>query len=145
MGIGNSVPVTYTMEDSLTSFTTSLEIVNEEKGLGVWCNNDLKPSLQCWKAAAKASQVFGLIRKLIKNKIYLFFYIRCMWPGPPGILLASLEPLSGQRYRCARKGPETCHQAFTWIIRSILWRPIRKTGSLLPFLQTLKRWSDWSI
>jgi len=35
--------------------------VQEEKDLGIWCTKDLKPSLQCQRAAAKAMQVLGLL------------------------------------------------------------------------------------
>ena len=53
--------------------------MNEEKDLGVWCTSDLKPSLHCQKAAVKASQVLGLIRRSFKiNSVEMFiFYIRC--------------------------------------------------------------------
>jgi len=39
----------------------------EEKYLGVWCTKDLKPSLQCQKAAAKAMQILGLLRRSFKH------------------------------------------------------------------------------
>ena len=55
MRVGNSVPVTYSMEDSVNNISTNLEAVNQEKDLGVWCTSSLKPSVQCQKAAAKAS------------------------------------------------------------------------------------------
>ena len=76
MRIGSSVPVTCTMEDSLTGLPTSLETVDEEKDLGIWCTNDLKPSLQCQKAAAKASQVLGLIRRSFKiNSVDMLVFL----------------------------------------------------------------------
>ena len=40
--------------------------MQEEKDLGIWCTEDLKPSLQCRKAAAKAMQVLGLLRRSFK-------------------------------------------------------------------------------
>jgi len=70
------------MEDSLTSLPTSLETVNEEKDLGVWCTNDLKPSLQCREAAAKASQVLGLIRSLKINSVDMLVFLYKMYVRP---------------------------------------------------------------
>ena len=66
MQFGNSLPVSYAMEDCTTSISTDLEIVNEEKNLGVWCTSDLKPSLHCHKAAVKATRVLSLIIRLIQ-------------------------------------------------------------------------------
>jgi len=39
-----------------------LQEVTEEKDLGIVVTNDLKPSVQCSKAAAKAMQVLGIIK-----------------------------------------------------------------------------------
>ena len=66
MRIGNSVPVTYSMEDSVSNISANLESVDQEKDLGVWCTSSLKPSVQCQKVAAKASQVLGTIRRSFK-------------------------------------------------------------------------------
>ena len=56
------------MTDSSTNSSVVLEEVNEEQDLGVWCTNTLKPSLYCQRAAVKATQVLGLIRRLFKIK-----------------------------------------------------------------------------
>ena len=65
MQIVNSFPVTYIRLwiYSTTNLSADLEVGNEEKDLDVWYTSDLKPSLHCQRAAAKASQVLGLIKK----------------------------------------------------------------------------------
>ena len=50
--IGNSVPVTYSMEDSVSNISTDLEAVDQEKDLGVWCTSSLKPFVQCQKVSS---------------------------------------------------------------------------------------------
>jgi len=57
MQIGNSLPVSYTMKDCITNLSAVLDVVNEEKDLGVWCTCDLKPSLHCQRAAVKVTQI----------------------------------------------------------------------------------------
>jgi len=60
---------------------TELEVVSEEKDLGVWSTYDLKSSLHCHKAAGKVSQVLSLIRRSFRiNSVEMFFFcIRCMF------------------------------------------------------------------
>ena len=58
MQIGNCAPFSYSMLDISTNSPLEIAEVEEMKNLRVWCTNDLKPSLLCWKAAAKAMQVF---------------------------------------------------------------------------------------
>ena len=43
MQINNSNPVSYTMVDSTTNLPVEFNVVQEEKDLGIWCTNDLKP------------------------------------------------------------------------------------------------------
>jgi len=43
-----------------------LQTFNEERDLGVYVTSDLKPSLHCGRAAAKASSTIGLIRRHFK-------------------------------------------------------------------------------
>ena len=43
------------MKASVNNIFTNLEAIDLEKDLGVWCTSSLKPSVQCQKAAAKAS------------------------------------------------------------------------------------------
>ena len=65
------------MRDCNLNVSTDLEVVNEEKDLGVWCSSDLKPSLHCRKAAVKASQILGLIRRTFKTtspEMFVFLY-----------------------------------------------------------------------
>lgn len=60
-----------------------LEVAVCEKDLGVMISDDLKPSLQCSKAAAKANQVLGqLARSMIYRDVMTFImlyivYVRC--------------------------------------------------------------------
>ena len=83
MRIGNSVPVTYSMEDSVNNIYTNLEAVDQEKDLGVWCTSGLKPSVQCQKATAKASQVLGTIRKSFKiNSASMLVFLYKMYVRP---------------------------------------------------------------
>ena len=73
--VRNSLPVSYSYYEGLL-LSTDLEIVNEEKDLGVWCTSDLKPSLHCHKAAVKATWVLGLIRRFFKiNSIDMFVFL----------------------------------------------------------------------
>ena len=43
-----------------------LEVTKEEKGLGIYTTNNLKPSMQCTKATSKARSVLGMIRQHFK-------------------------------------------------------------------------------
>ena len=44
-----------------------LGVTNEEKDLDIYTTNNLKPSMQCTKAALKARSVLGMIRQHFKN------------------------------------------------------------------------------
>ena len=46
---------------------TKLETIDEEKDLGVYITNDLKPSTHCSKAAAKAMSCLGLVKRSFKH------------------------------------------------------------------------------
>ena len=54
MQFGYSPPVSYPMKNYALNVSTVLEMMNGEKYLGIWCTSDLKPSLLCQKAVAKA-------------------------------------------------------------------------------------------
>jgi len=83
MRIGNSPAVTYTMTDGTTNLSTVLEVVKEEKDPGVWCTNDLKPSLHCQRAALKATQFLGLIRRSFKiNSVNMLVFLYKMYVRP---------------------------------------------------------------
>ena len=63
------------MRDCDSNVSAELEVVYEEKDLGVWRSADLKPSLHCYKAAAKASQALGLVRRAFKtNSVDMFTF-----------------------------------------------------------------------
>ena len=83
MQFGNSILTTYTMRDPSLNVSTTLDLVTEEKDLGAWCTSDLKLSLHCCKAAVKASQALGLIRRTFKinsAEMFLFLYKMYVWP-----------------------------------------------------------------
>jgi len=83
MRIGNSAPFSYSMLDCSTNLPLQITEVEEEKDLGVWCTKDLKPSLQCQKAAAKAMQVLGLLKRSFKHfsiDLLTFLYKMCVRP-----------------------------------------------------------------
>jgi hypothetical protein len=61
MHLGHNLPTTYTVRDG--KVFTELQTVTEEKDLGVITTADLGVSVQCAKAAAKASSVLGMIRR----------------------------------------------------------------------------------
>ena len=82
------------MKDCTMNVSTDPEIVNEEKDLGVWCKSDLKPSLHCHRAAVRATQVLGLIRRSFKiNSVDMFVFLMYTWN-----IVYNLESLLGQGY-----------------------------------------------
>ena len=89
MRIGNSVPVTYTIEDS-----ASLETVDQEKDLCVQCASNLKPSIQCYKVSANASQVLGLINRSFKINLasmLVFLYKMFVHPDCTEVIKVALK------------------------------------------------------
>ena len=80
MHIGHGLDTEYCM--TTLGKATKLEIITEEKDLGVIIADNLKPSLQCSKAAAKAMSVSGVIarhlRKLDRQDFLLLYktYVR---------------------------------------------------------------------
>ena len=101
MRIGNSAPFSYSMLEISTSSPLEIAEVEEMKDFGVWCTNDLKPSLQCQKAAGKAVQILGLLRRsfqLFSVFKLSFLYKMYVCQTPPGILYPGLEPVFSKRY-----------------------------------------------
>jgi len=88
----NSDRYPYTMVDSCTNQSTAVDAVCKEKDLAIWSTSDLKPALYCQRAAAKAMQVFGLIRRTFKSiSVNTFSFLYKMYT--PWILCTSLESL----------------------------------------------------
>ena len=58
-----------------------LEKLSEERDLGVYLSNDLKPSLQCVEVAKKASSAIGIIKRTFSTVEISIFpcYIRPMF------------------------------------------------------------------
>ena len=57
-----------------------LEKVSEERDLGVYLSDDLKPSLQCVEAAKKASSALGIIKRtfsIFEISSFALLYVRC--------------------------------------------------------------------
>jgi len=113
MKIGNSPPVSYTMNDCITNLSTVLDVVNEEKDLGVWCTSDLKPSLHCQRAAVKVTQILGMIKRNLKlnSPEVLVFLLYKMYVHPHlEYCVQSWCPyLAMQGYRYTGKGSKACH------------------------------------
>ena len=65
MHIGHSIDTKYYMGD--TSATKELQVVNEERDLGVIITSDLKSSSQCLKSAATARRVIAMVRRTFRN------------------------------------------------------------------------------
>jgi hypothetical protein len=61
MQVGHKLNTKYYMGRSGTRI--ELEIIEEEKDLGVFTRSDLKSSTQCLKSAAKARRIVGMIRR----------------------------------------------------------------------------------
>ena len=64
MHLGHRDPSSYYLQEGPAK--KLLQTVNEERDLGVYVTSDLKPSLHCGRAAAKATSVLGLIRRHLK-------------------------------------------------------------------------------
>jgi len=66
MHIGHSFGTVYHMMDDSGNSTTIQQIA-EEKDLGVHLTEDLKPSIQCVRSAAKARSVMGMVSRNFKR------------------------------------------------------------------------------
>ena len=60
MHVGHKVNIKYYMNRDAG---TEIAAIQEEKDLGVYFTSDLKPSIQCKKAASKARRVIGMVRR----------------------------------------------------------------------------------
>jgi len=65
MSLGHSVHHDYCMADH--SGTHIISRTSEEKDLGIFISDNLKPSVQCTKAAARARSVLGMVRRNFKR------------------------------------------------------------------------------
>ena len=65
MHIGHNLDTRYEMKEGETM--TRLDTIEEEKDLGVHITCNLKPSVQCAKAAQKAQSVLGMVRRCFKK------------------------------------------------------------------------------
>ena len=78
MYIGKTLHTSYTMETSASPRSqVELSKVNFEKDLGIWTTSSLKPSLHCDKAAASATRVLGMLKRIftmISKGLFIFLY-----------------------------------------------------------------------
>ena len=65
MHLGHRAPASYYLQEG--PVRKLIQTVTEERDLGVHVKSDLKPSLHCGRAAAKASSTLGLIRRHFKH------------------------------------------------------------------------------
>jgi len=65
MSLGHSVRHDYSITDH--SGTHSMSRTSEEKDLGIFITDNLKPSLQCTKAVARARSILGMVRRNFKR------------------------------------------------------------------------------
>jgi len=65
MRIGHNIKTQYYMKDN--GINRRLMETDEERDLGIFITSDLKPSLQCVKAANKAMSVLGMVRRNFKR------------------------------------------------------------------------------
>ncbi|XP_014675320.1 PREDICTED: uncharacterized protein LOC106815379 [Priapulus caudatus] len=73
---GNNEQFEYLMTDEAGTRRV-LDEITEEKDLGIWINSDLKPTLQCTRAANKAMGVLRSIKKTFKyidKRCFLILY-----------------------------------------------------------------------
>ena len=66
MHIGKGEKADYYMTDDEGN-KVKVEEVTEEKDLGVYISNDMKPTIQCRKAADKAKSVLAMVKRNFKN------------------------------------------------------------------------------
>ena len=75
MHIGKTPNASYSME--ISSSPGSCRELSVEKDLGVWTTSNLKPSLQCDKAAANATKFLGLLKRTfsaVSKDLFIFLY-----------------------------------------------------------------------
>jgi hypothetical protein len=61
MHVGHNLDTKYFMK--ISTGTTELKAITEEKDLGIYVGADLKASIQCVKAAAKARRIIGMVKR----------------------------------------------------------------------------------
>ena len=85
-------------QDKLYS-TQSAGDMRQTDNLGVWMDSALKFSMQCSKAANKAMQALGQIKRTFKHITPVFFnFIQNIHQASFGILYTSLESIFSKGY-----------------------------------------------
>jgi len=66
MHIGNNLSTEYFMDNDEEN-KVKIEEITIEKDLGIYITNDLKPSIQCSKAAGKARSILAMVKRNFKR------------------------------------------------------------------------------
>ena len=77
MHLGRVNPTVYSVTDHISGEVVELSLVEEEKDLGIWITSNLKPSLHCFKTAARATQMLGQLKrsfKFLSKSSFLMLY-----------------------------------------------------------------------
>ena len=123
MHIGHSIGTVYhIMDDSGNS--TTIEQIAEEKDLGVHITEDLKPSIQCVRSAAKAKSVMGMVNRNFKRldkDDFLLIYKTYIRPRMEYCVQA-WSPHLKKRYWMFRKSTEGSNKEGTGTSPLALWR-----------------------
>ena len=67
MQINHNLSTSYSLISEPSGKRSTLDVITEEKDLGIWCTNTLSTSMQCHKATAKAMRSLGLIKRTFKH------------------------------------------------------------------------------
>ena len=93
-----------------------IEQITEEKDLGVYITADLKPSMQCVRAAAKARSVMGMVRRNFTrlDKEDFLIDIQNVHPASYGVLCPGMVTILKERHRVLRKGSKISNKDGAW-------------------------------
>ena len=93
---------------------SKLEVVTEEKDLGVWISQDLKVSHHCLQAYSKASKLLGVLNRTVKCKdTENLLFLQISYKTSSGILYFSMVTLLCQGQSTHRKNPKTLYKNVT--------------------------------
>ena len=100
MHVGHKLNTKYLMVDGTRS--AELTSIKLEKDLGVFVEDDLKPSTQCIRSAAKARRIIGMVRRTFRKldmKDFLILYKTYIRPHIEFCIQPGLVTVPQQRYR----------------------------------------------
>ena len=120
----------------------------EEKDLGVWITNDLKPEKQVIAASQRAMTVLRSVKRaFVRFDIETFSIIYTTYKTAFGILYPSLGTILCKRYIIIGESPKKSHQTGVGTKRFIVWRKIRKIKIIQPRRTEITWWfnTDFQI